>query len=154
MLDQICDHLNPDGYLVIAVPNFDSIQRRLFSRYWFHLDLPRHLVHIESGWLVEKLRKRGYSIEQESYFDPIQGGYGFIQSAMNALFPSRHNQFYRLIKHGQGRSGKDLLLLWLWSLLSILLLPLALVESLISLLADRGATLQIRCRWNGDQLDQ
>jgi 2-polyprenyl-3-methyl-5-hydroxy-6-metoxy-1,4-benzoquinol methylase len=31
------------GTLIIATPNADSLLRRLFGKYWFQLDAPRHL---------------------------------------------------------------------------------------------------------------
>ncbi len=36
----------PAGVLAIAVPNLSSWQARCFGEHWFHLDLPRHLVHL------------------------------------------------------------------------------------------------------------
>jgi len=54
--------LRPGGMLVIAVPNLSSWQARL-SRYgWFHLDLPRHYVHLTSEWLLATLRELDFTI--------------------------------------------------------------------------------------------
>lgn len=39
------DALKPGGLLVVAVPNYDSLQARVFGRRWFHLDIPRHYYH-------------------------------------------------------------------------------------------------------------
>lgn len=35
--------LKPGGVFTITLPNIDSLEARLFGRYWFGLDLPRHL---------------------------------------------------------------------------------------------------------------
>jgi 2-polyprenyl-3-methyl-5-hydroxy-6-metoxy-1,4-benzoquinol methylase len=37
--------LRPGGLLVLAVPNFESLQARFSGRHWFHLDVPRHYHH-------------------------------------------------------------------------------------------------------------
>lgn len=147
LLDAISDHLDEDGLLVIAVPNFSSLQQRVFSKYWFHLDLPRHLVHVESRWLQQKLLLRGYTIEAVSYLDLLQNTYGFIQSSLNAIAPRRLNEYYRLLKHGRLLEDGTLLLLLKWSLLAALILPFAIIENLLGTLTRSGATVQIAARW-------
>ena len=37
--------LKPGGRLIVAVPNFSSLQARITGAAWFHLDLPRHVFH-------------------------------------------------------------------------------------------------------------
>jgi 2-polyprenyl-3-methyl-5-hydroxy-6-metoxy-1,4-benzoquinol methylase len=146
LLDVITEHLNVDGLLIIAVPNFASLQQRLFGKYWFHLDLPRHLVHLESNWLQNQLRQRGFTIEAVSYLDSLQNTYGFIQSAMNALVPLRLNEYYRLLKHGRARNPMAILRLFGWSMLALLLLPFAMLDNLWGTLLRNGATVQIAAR--------
>ena len=38
--------LRPGGLVLITVPNFAWWQRRRFGNRWYHLDLPRHRVHL------------------------------------------------------------------------------------------------------------
>jgi SAM-dependent methyltransferase len=147
LLEIITDHLSDNGLLIVAVPNFSSLQQRLFTRYWFHLDLPRHLVHLESDWLHQLLLRRGFSIESVSYRDTIQNTYGFIQSALNALAPQRLNEYYRLLKHGPSLDSSTILPTLMWSLLALLILPLAMLENGLGILTRRGATVQIAARW-------
>jgi SAM-dependent methyltransferase len=52
--------LRPGGLLWIEVPNAASLERRLFHRYWFQWDLPRHLYHFTSTTLVRLLRDAGF----------------------------------------------------------------------------------------------
>jgi len=146
LLDEISSHLSGDGLLVLAVPNFGSLQQRLFSKYWFHLDLPRHLVHFESDWLVSELLNRGYSIERESHVDLVQNTFGFIQSALNLVNSTNQNAYYGLLKHGKKLRGGTLLPFLGWSLLSIALSPLALLELILSTFLHRGATVQVFAR--------
>jgi SAM-dependent methyltransferase len=143
VLDHITEHLSEKGLLIIAVPNYSSVQQRLFAKYWFHLDLPRHLVHFESQWLLQRLSDRGYAIVSVDYTDWLQNIYGFIQSALNVIAPRQLNHFYSLLKYGRSRSGNTFIPMLIWSLLSMLLLPLALMESILGAVLHMGATVQI-----------
>ena len=55
-LDHAASLLDPDGVVVIAMPNPASLQARAFGDRWLALDLPRHLVHVPArgaaacGW--------------------------------------------------------------------------------------------------------
>jgi SAM-dependent methyltransferase len=40
--------LRPGGLAVASVQNFESLGRRVFGRFWQHLDLPGHLQHFEA----------------------------------------------------------------------------------------------------------
>ncbi len=51
--------LKPDGVLVIAVPNPDSVQARWMGSRWPHYDLPRHLSHITIPWLTSTALSSG-----------------------------------------------------------------------------------------------
>ena len=143
VLDQITKHLSDNGQLIIAVPNYSSLQQRLFSKYWFHLDLPRHLVHFESQWLLQRLSERGYTIVSVDYTDWLQNIYGFIQSALNVIAPRQLNHFYNLLKYGRSRNNDTLMPIIKWSILSVLLLPLAFMETILGTLLHKGATVQI-----------
>ena len=48
-IDHAARRLMPRGVLLVAVPNTASLQARVFGDRWFHLDLPRHLVHLPRG---------------------------------------------------------------------------------------------------------
>lgn len=52
--------LVPGGCLIVAVPNWDSWQRRLFRSRWSHLDTPRHLQHFTPDALHMLARKAGF----------------------------------------------------------------------------------------------
>jgi SAM-dependent methyltransferase len=52
--------LRAGGTLVVAVPNWDSWQRRLFGTYWTPLDVPRHLTHFSPTALHRAARRAGF----------------------------------------------------------------------------------------------
>ena len=148
-LQLIRDHMRDDGLLVLAVPNFSSRQRRWFGEAWFHLDQPRHLVHLEDEWLIKKLTEKGYLIETVGHIDWLQNCYGFIQSALNKLFPSRLNRLYRLLKYSDEKPLTHVLAKSGWCVLAGLLVPFAVAECLYSGAFGSGATVSLTARVTG-----
>jgi SAM-dependent methyltransferase len=53
--------LRPGGQLVVAVPNWQSWQRRLFGTYWTPLDIPRHLTHFSPHALHAAAGRAGFT---------------------------------------------------------------------------------------------
>jgi SAM-dependent methyltransferase len=56
--------LLPGGRVRIWAPNFASIERRVFGRFWFGLDVPRHLYHFTPRTLRLLLEKESFSVER------------------------------------------------------------------------------------------
>ena len=54
----------PQGRLLVAVPNIDSLAFRTFGPHWFALDLPRHLVHFSPYTLQFMLEQAGFRVER------------------------------------------------------------------------------------------
>ena len=59
MLDAAAAALSEGGSLIIATPNPDSLQMRVFGARWTHLDAPRHLVLSPPEVLVLAWRSEG-----------------------------------------------------------------------------------------------
>lgn len=51
-----------DGHLIGVVPNFASLERRVFGRRWFALDVPRHLQQFSPASLVRVLCDAGFEV--------------------------------------------------------------------------------------------
>ena len=150
LLEELPRHLNPGGLLVISVPNFSSWQARLFRQHWFHLDIPRHVTHFEKPWLAKSLTSMGLEIVASNTFTASQNVYGFLQSSLNRLFPASPNRLYQLLTRGRGSFERVALLGW--GLLAALIMPFAVIESILAELSGRGATLTIYAR-NRDSRD-
>jgi 2-polyprenyl-3-methyl-5-hydroxy-6-metoxy-1,4-benzoquinol methylase len=77
--------LRPHGRLLIACPNFASLERRLFGRYWLGLDIPRHLHHFTPATLAQLAREAGFRLQalrpQPEYVTPA----GSVWLAAHAL---------------------------------------------------------------------
>lgn len=66
-------YLDPNGYLIIAVPNHLSHDAKVYQGYWAAYDVPRHLWHFHPGALHELAERNGFKIiKKESMpFDPF-----------------------------------------------------------------------------------
>lgn len=137
--------LKPGGVLAIDVPNFSSWQASLFREYWLHLDLPRHRFHFTRTCLERLLADCGFETTTVSTSSWVQNPYGFLQSALNAIFRNRPpNLLYQLIK--QGRASGRLpggLRITAELLAAVVLAPAGLLENVIATMCGRGATLSV-----------
>jgi len=61
-LTQISSLLNPEGILVIAVPNSNSWDAVHYKKYWAAYDLPRHLSHFTYSTLKCLIEKNNYKL--------------------------------------------------------------------------------------------
>ena len=141
-LEEASKFLDESGSLFISVPNFASIQARLFKNHWFHLDLPRHLFHFQYNSLCCLLHILDFKIIRKSTFCFDQNIYGFVQSTLNCLPRLNNNHLYNLLK--AGRTKKSIYLLVIYFPILVPLMILAVAELIVSELFGRGATLTIQ----------
>jgi len=102
VLAQINRILKPDGVLLVAVPNFGSLEARVSKDKWFHLDVPRHVTHFSQATLENALNESGFEVRHESGFAPEYDFFSFIQSALN-LCGLRHNLLYDVVRGKQAK---------------------------------------------------
>ncbi len=67
--------LKDDGLLVFAIPNWHSVDARLFGKYWAGLDMPRHLYVFPRPALKELLAKSGFKITEAKCFFGSHGAF-------------------------------------------------------------------------------
>ncbi|HZU98459.1 MAG TPA: class I SAM-dependent methyltransferase [Planctomycetota bacterium] len=137
--------LAPEGLLVVAVPNSDSLQARLTRSNWFHLDVPRHYVHFGTRSLLLALEKAGFQVRAVSHFALEQNPYGWLQSLYNAL-GFEWNLLYAALKNPSARDvplrRRPLELAILFLLLPILF-PVALALWAVEVALRRGGTIDV-----------
>lgn len=73
------DLLRPGGILAVAVPNFDSLERRIWGKRWIAVDAPRHFYHFSQSTLESLLSKTGFELISVDQSD------GAISLAANIL---------------------------------------------------------------------
>ncbi len=94
--------LKPGGRLIVAVPNYSSLQARWAGPAWFHLDLPRHLYHFPLAGLRRLISDSGFAPRSEHHFSLRQNPFGWVQSALNKVAGLPRNGLYTLLKSRPG----------------------------------------------------
>jgi SAM-dependent methyltransferase len=94
--------LKPGGMLLIAVPNFASPEARVGGAGWFHLDVPRHLVHFTPSTLDAVLADAGFHKAKVTHLVPEYDLFSFVQTVENRLgLPS--NLLYDVLRRSEAR---------------------------------------------------
>jgi len=141
VLEKVKAILAPGGLLLIAVPNYGSVQAKLFGNKWFHLDVPRHVYHFNLESVGSLLSKQQFKVQKVSTWCPDQSLYGFIQSVLNSARLFRQNDLYAVLKaSGQRRLTMSAMV---QVILAGIITPVAIVEYLLTGLMGKGSCLII-----------
>ncbi len=134
--------LRPGGVLLVAVPDFGSLQARFGGPLWFHLDPPRHLFHFNRAALGRMLREEGLLPTQWGFFSPEFDPYGWLQTIENRIgFPL--GLLYRFL-HLKGTLSPDERRVARAALVSALPLGvLAVALSLAGALLQNGSSMEV-----------
>ena len=142
-IKELADMLSPDGAIVIAVPNAQGWQARLFGRNWLHLDVPRHLHHFTLPSLEHVLGGAHLEVVRVWHHEVEYDWFGWIQSALNTMQARPNVLFDLLTRHGHRPSLQTSLLNLVAGV--FLLFP-ALVLTVLSTWAQAGGTLIVAAR--------
>jgi hypothetical protein len=144
-LDAACHLLEPDGLLVVAVPNAGSLQARVFGNRWFALDLPRHLVHLHPRAIVQRLAEQGMTVTMVSHVRGGQGLFGWLHGIVGAL--PLHLDLYDAIRRPEARYAGTSRWQTLAALgLAALSLPAAAAAHLLEVALRRGGSIYVEAR--------
>lgn len=140
--------LRPGGKLVVAVPNFSSLQARWAGAAWFHLDLPRHVFHFSLAALRRLLVQSGFACESEHHFSLRQNPFGWIQSSLNRRPDLPRNGLYTLLhRRSPGEPPPfDQALRRRLVIGGVARLPFALALTAVEVVARSGATVHVVAR--------
>jgi len=86
--------LNPQGTLVIAVPNYTSHDATHYGSYWAAYDVPRHLYHFSPESMTVLLRKHNFTLRH--------------------IYPQWFDSFYVSLLSEEYKSGKPSLIKGGW----------------------------------------
>jgi len=142
--------LKPGGLLIIAIPNFDSLQAIISGKHWFHLDLPYHLYHFTHKNLDLFLRKFSLRIIKVKQFSLEFNPFGYLQSFLN-MSHIKYNFLYTMLKSRSLRKALSpdmkryslYIHLYITILLLPLFIPLSFGLSLIESFIGRGGTIEV-----------
>ena len=144
-VDNAASKLARGGVLVIAVPNADSLQARVFGDRWLALDLPRHLVHLPAEALIERLESLSLNVERVSYWRGGQVMFGWLHGLVGTL--PGHPDLYDAIRRPEARRRQDAA----WTraatfLVGTLLAPVAAMAAAVEIATGRGGTVYVEAR--------
>jgi SAM-dependent methyltransferase len=144
-IDHAGGHLRPGGVLLVAVPNSSSLQARVFGDRWFHLDLPRHLVHLHARALTARLRSLGLTVTRVSYWRGGQLLFGWLHGLVGTL-PGRPD-LYDAIRRPEARSRPMSARTRALALgAGVVLFPLAALATVVEVGVRRGGTVYVEAR--------
>jgi SAM-dependent methyltransferase len=141
----IAQLLRPGGVLLIAVPNFGSPEARIGRAGWFHLDVPRHLVHFTAATLTAILKSSGLRPVKVTYLVPEYDLFSFVQTAENRLgLPP--NLLYDVVRRPEARLRRQQSSRVLAGVAVGLAIPLSLAAMIVAPIAAsarRSATIAV-----------
>jgi SAM-dependent methyltransferase len=137
--------LRPGGLIAIAVPNSDSLQAKAFGNRWFALDPPRHLVHLTSRALRDRLRELGLGVERVSYLRGGQVVFGWLHGLVG-LLPGTPSLYDAIRRRGARSAPISPSRRAAIVLAAVMLLPLALAATALEVCLRRGGTVYVEAR--------
>ena len=72
-LDKIKKSLTLDGFVIVALPNYQSTDAKIYKEFWAAYDTPRHLYHFTIKSMNKTIKPHGLNIESiyRMNFDPF-----------------------------------------------------------------------------------
>jgi len=105
--------LNPEGTLIIAVPNCDSYDAVKYGQFWAGYELPRHLYHFTKSDMKLLAKKNGFTIVNilpmkfDAFYVSLLSE-KYIHSKMRWM-PALWNGFWSNLKAGQNYGHSSLI---------------------------------------------
>lgn len=117
VLKEVYRILRVGGKLGICVPNWKSLSHRVFQRYCYNLDPPRHVTMYEPSVLVLACKKAGFAVESIKTTSVREARVSFKRSweyqkgsRPNRLMVKMWNIFARLMSLLDRESGEEIVL--------------------------------------------
>ncbi len=133
--------LEPDGSILVQVPNIASLQAKAFGLRWYGFDVPRHIVNFTPVALSLLLDRAGLAIERIARFSLRDDPAALASSLMPALDPMRRKQI---------RGRKRALVEAAAEIAYFVLVLGALVPAALAGVTARGATIWVQARKKSD----
>ncbi len=136
-LDAAHDLLQPNGRLIVQVPNAACWQFLLFGERWNGIDIPRHLIDFRLSDLEELLDACGFEVLRTKHFSLRDNPAGMASSIAPDLDPMS-----RRLRHVPETPNQRLLKDLVYLLLTLGSLPFTLLEAA----CRAGSTVMVEAR--------
>lgn len=144
-LQEVYQLLDENGKLCISVPNIGSWQAKIGYKYWFHLDVPRHLFHFTPDALEQLLTSNKFEILKKDAGDWYHNLFGWFQSLANAfsglITRKCDNAVYKVMQNQHPTTATDFIALVIQVLSFPLWLPLGLIGFSLEMLFGKTGTM-------------
>jgi SAM-dependent methyltransferase len=127
--------LKDDGFLIIQVPNKDSLQYKIFKKRWAAVDVPRDLYYFQTETLGSLLKKAGFKVMEIDHFM----NWWHPPTVVISLFPNLDPQ---KAWQAEEKKGNPFMKRVFWIGWTLILSPFTKLESLM----DKGAIITIYSR--------
>ena len=131
------DLLEPEGRLIVQVPNASCWQFRLLGGAWNGIDIPRHLFDYRSRDLEALLARCGFRVLRRKFFNLRDNPAGLASSIAPRLDPMAR-RVRRISESSAARLAKD----FAYLALTVAALPITVAEAA----ARSGSTVMIEAR--------
>ena len=133
--------LQPQGTLVLQVPNIDSWQFRWFGAKWYGLDIPRHVIDYSRSSIVSLLERSGFQVTRIRHFNLRDNAPALVSS----LFPSL-DPVSRPIRLRHRNLKESAVISWCKHLVYLALVICAYPVVILESATHHGATVMIEAR--------
>lgn len=144
-LAALTDRLAPGGVLIVAVPNWSSLQARVFGEDWLALDLPRHLTHLPRAALLHRIAALGLVVERVSDWRGGQVAFGWLHGTVGRL-PGRPNLYDALRREEARMAAQPRGLRRRAVAFGALSAPVAVAAAATEIALHRGGTTHVEAR--------
>ena len=102
LLQTLKTHLTKNGILIIAVPNPNSYDAKIYQEFWAAWDVPRHLFHFTKKSFEYLIKESGYKLKdiQPMKFD------AFYVSLLSEKYKNNKNRYYKAFQRGLNSNKK------------------------------------------------
>ena len=133
--------IKADGKVVVAVPNIESWQARLFGGDWLHLDAPRHLWHFSIQTLSAIADRCGLRVVSARTFSLEYGPIAIVQGGATKMGLG-HTFFTRLLRQSPVQLLREPLFWAHVPLLALTAVP-ALIYELLAASCKHGGAIEM-----------
>ena len=137
IIKQLKTLLNNNKFLMIEVPNYNSLSSKIASKFWAHFTPQYHTNHFTLTSLKKILKSNNFDIVSCSTLN-LYHGYNGVFSAFIKIIGFKSSNFYQSLKFN----------FFLFIPFYILLFPLIYFFELIFSLFERGSVIRIVCKNN------
>ena len=129
------DNLAKNGWVVIEVPRFDSLQSKIAGGRWIHLDPPFHVSHFSTKSIMKLINDVGLEVKVSGQFSIHNGLLGMVQSVMSVFG-------YRKMLIAELKLRRTTRLLAAVAMV----LPVAVLLESFAILVGRGGVIRLYCQ--------